>query len=1012
LQNWLKILIKSYFYAKKKKIIIKVRSKDNEMPKQLNAKIISNILGVSNAENIEFEGLHTCKVQDMIDFIKTNSEEFLGYESNILNAGWHEHNIGLAFFDNYLVYTNTGGKSDNHPGSFIIPISQEEISITTEVFQFSNGFSAIIEQMQRQLPEIYRLINNPDNKSCIYLPQKPQKRGNCTKSNPLKNYKALILLQEAKAENMHNSIEELSGFYRGNESSITAKYKGLSQHIREEALKMIDFSTPGSIYFSLANQYMLQHRNSQKPFYKSAVKYILQKQLESDGYNITQAENPLESKSGGTNTANVILSDEQVGAFITGLKNNPYISTTAELNFQRYLVFSSGSITEAELLTKDETGNTPLHTAIQKKEIGTVILLINYLLSQDGLLERNLAIANDLGKTPLDYINETDLEHTNGRCPEPLLHIATRCPNSELFDFLLEQKGIDVNVMDLNHITPLGIATKNKDYTKMTALLDKQAISEDDLTIAVKNEDITAINILLEYGAEINITYNSTNNPLHAAIISENLDIINLLLTQIQEQGQGDLVKYILDDCNSQEPFYKSAVKYILQKQLESDGYNITQAENPLESKSKAANTANITLNDEQVELFITGLKNNPNIVTTAEYDFQRHLFAQSIGLTNPRDYVAEFKYDSLHSAIKDSSNSVAIKHLFFSSGSINAEELMPQDEKGNTPLHTAIQKEDFGTVIFLTEHLSQEGLLKRNLGVANNLGKTPLEHINEQGVYLLHTAIQTEKPVFKYLFNDLYLESKVINEVINVKNESGNTLLHFETVLTDSDLLSFLLDQKIVEDNIDIRSSGGDTPLCTLINNLCLLKGSLSTSEKMEEIIKLLLHGADINNLNENKDSLLHLIISLSPSYDVFRKHVIIRLINSKKEILVSRSLNHQNVNKDTPLHVAARGGDVEYVKLLLSYGAQTDICNNDGKTFIDIARETLASFSNQRRKYRFFNDIINQYSDAKSIDPAVRPTPSSAIQEPAIATSLPSEAADTAFDAKTPNSSIGHGN
>jgi ankyrin repeat protein len=838
--------------------------------------IISNILGVSDAEGISFEGIAVNDSNFIFEFIKKHSEEFLGYRTNAEPSGWMNttelgwmtcsitaHAIGLAFFDNYLVYTNTGDKSYNYPGSFIIPISNENfdkikslfISTTTKPSSILetmlvgpittfNEYSEIMQQMQIQLPEVYQLIKNPDEKSCIYLPQKPQKRGNCSKSNQLKNYKALILLQEAKKENRHNSIEEINEFYRENSSEITAKYKELSRHIREEALKYIDFSTP------LPNQYILQHSSSQKYFYENAVKYILQKQLEYDGYTITQAENSLESKSEANNTVSVTLSDEQVGLFISDLKNNLNILTSAELNFQRHLFaksiglannrdyvaefkydslhnaikrtsnsagikhlfFSSGSITEEDLLTKDEEGNTPLHTAIQKEDVGTVIVLTQYLSKKDGLLDRNLAITNNLGENPLEYRNtqgsfllltaiqtnksvfkylfnniylERDVKYLNIKDYRDmtLLHFATDNVDSELFDLLLEQKGIDVNIQEfLGTFTPLKIATQNRDYKKMRALLNANADPNlgNPLEIAVRLGDTAAINILLENGAKIysDLSY----GPLEIAINKNNLNIIKQLLA-------------------------------------------------------------------------------TPNIEEKEESNEKKVL-----------------KGHSLLSAVLN---------------------------KSYGPQETTVRR---SIINLLLEN-------QNTLNVSLQFDEFLIRHIH-------HMSIKEINILLEYGAN------------INVQDQNGNSLLHLALKADeiDLDVIDILLENGI---DINIKNKKQETPLCTIANSLFGLD--------IKTINHLLSNGANINDLNENLDSFLHCLISrYLMCYDVN----ITQLSNNK--VLIKKSLNHQNAQGDTPLHVAVRNGKIEYVKLLLSHNAKTTIRNNDGKTCIDIARESLTRSDN----------------------------------------------------------------
>jgi len=49
---------------------------------------------------------------------------------------------------------------------------------------------------------------------------------------------------------------------------------------------------------------------------------------------------------------------------------------------------------------------------------------------------------------------------------------------------------------------------------------------------------------------------------------------------------------------------------------------------------------------------------------------------------------------------------------------------------------------------------------------------------------------------------------------------------------------------------------------------------------------------------------------------------------------------VNHQDKDRDTPLHEAARGGYLELVQYLLSKGADTSLKDNDGSSAEDMAK------------------------------------------------------------------------
>ena len=85
------------------------------------------------AEGIANEGLPLDSTPKLVEFITTalqqTQDNTIKHDEKtsleVLDAGWHRHSIGAAFYGKYFIYANTGAKSI-HPGVFIIPVTDQQ----------------------------------------------------------------------------------------------------------------------------------------------------------------------------------------------------------------------------------------------------------------------------------------------------------------------------------------------------------------------------------------------------------------------------------------------------------------------------------------------------------------------------------------------------------------------------------------------------------------------------------------------------------------------------------------------------------------------------------------------------------------------------------------------------------------------------------------------------------------------------------------------------------------------
>jgi len=143
----------------------------------------------------------------------------------------------------------------------------------------------------------------------------------------------------------------------------------------------------------------------------------------------------------------------------------------------------------------------------------------------------------ELEKTKIDLSQNNESEHT-------LLHVAAKVEGSENIIELLIQKGIDVNVLDINGHTPLLDAVlyhcpKNlKTLIELGGNIELQNNENNAplVTACANKENIECVKILLENGALVNRIIEkrlTSNTPLKAAIYSaKSIELVEYLFEQ------------------------------------------------------------------------------------------------------------------------------------------------------------------------------------------------------------------------------------------------------------------------------------------------------------------------------------------------------------------------------------------------------------------------------------------------------------------------------------------------
>lgn len=162
-----------------------------------------------------------------------------------------------------------------------------------------------------------------------------------------------------------------------------------------------------------------------------------------------------------------------------------------------------------------------------------------------------------------------------------------------------------------------------------------------------------------------------------------------------------------------------------------------------------------------------------------------------------------------------------------------------------------------------------------------------------------------------------------------------------------------------------DSRSIYGETPLqCAILSNsvnLIPLLVACSTAAKTVDIndIEYGIQGMKITS----KMSIVH-YAAMHPEVTAETLRIIIEKcyeeIKEKNVAPVYGCVNLRDENGNTPLHYAAATGNLRAMIVLMSYGADANVLNNDGKTPLQIAsRLVLKSNGNNTFTLKFSTDV-----------------------------------------------------
>ncbi|UXX40504.1 MULTISPECIES: ankyrin repeat domain-containing protein [unclassified Wolbachia] len=200
-------------------------------------------------------------------------------------------------------------------------------------------------------------------------------------------------------------------------------------------------------------------------------------------------------------------------------------------------------------------GKTPLHCAIEFDELS----MVDLLLTKKNI---NPFVEDNEGKTSLDYAKEGKkaeilkalISNKYGLEQDSLLHLAAMIGEVNAVRYLIG-KGIDVNVRNTLHHTPLHLAA-GIGHAEVVKILIREGKAEIDvfdarnqtpMHYAVNNKKLEIVKLLLKLGADVNSARMGQNSmklsPVHIAVSNTNYDERDLCL---------DILKCLIREPNAQ----------------------------------------------------------------------------------------------------------------------------------------------------------------------------------------------------------------------------------------------------------------------------------------------------------------------------------------------------------------------------------------------------------------------------------------------------------------------------
>ena len=592
-----------------------------------------------------------------------------------------------------------------------------------------------------------------------------------------------------------------------------------------------------------------------------------------------------------------------------------------------------------------------------------------------------LNLSKSRWQIPTDFINalfekchDINEQDNSGRT---LLHNLIREKKDAFVDVLLGCDGLDVNILDYEDFSPMYYACKYAKPATVRALLQMGAdidaqngkTNEPLALTACKARRLDVLEVLCEFGADINIADSSGQSLLHTACAELDVEWIRFLIASgaktSASDSKGDTPLHLLVTGSlpkgktenniskaKRQSYILEMIDFLLEAGAELDSLN----------------------HDMRTPFFVHFI--SPECDTAV----LKHLLSLGaiVDAQDKRDWTC------LHYAA-DGSDPGKVKFLLDAGADSNI-----QNNEGQSPYQIALDKNRRAIISMIEKaevEINLEGddmdaafmrackngrrgvaemLVKSgniDITYVDDFGRTPLHYIAKMGMTALAKFVLSKGVDVNYTDNAgqtalHFAAGNMQKEVfkllvehgadMNIPNDKGILPIHLVTNRGQHDLLSMMLEkgantetatnagQSLLHTACYTRSrecvrvllSLGVDPNATDFRGVSPLVVSVNINQK--EIVKILLEaGANIHSKNTEGEEGIH-----------------IAAIRGFKDMLALLLESGSNINAMcgrglSPLHYAAYYGYKDIFKFLLEKGADFELKTGAGKSCIDIAAE-----------------------------------------------------------------------
>lgn len=457
---------------------------------------------------------------------------------------------------------------------------------------------------------------------------------------------------------------------------------------------------------------------------------------------------------------------------------------------------------------------------------------INKPYDEQSLLMSAATFGNvESARILLDEGAEIDWTNANG---ESALFKAVAGKHTTMVNFLLE-RGANASIIGPNRTTLIHLCLENPQNLRKVLLSfpEPNLLNEfgsAPIHSAAYDCRLEAIDILLEFGANINITDNHGKTPLLYAVSTGNCDLVQYLLekgadVKMQDNRKvsalhyaktAEMINLLVEnsaDVNLTDHKGNTALHYRV-KEVSLDLTDLTDL-TPIKSLVNAQANINVKNNAGITPLMKSVKKNNPDLVdyllsegadpNNAEKGYESPLFyscyygnAEMVKKLHRAGAQTDFHFDglgdtALHVACTSNSDDqdlLEIIRYLVEDVKLNVNKRCGTQGQNGTAVHDACHRESSDVLKLLID----KDKCKIDLEVSDRMGRRPI-----------HLAAGSQSDCFQHLLS--------LGCNIHATDKTGRNALHWAAQGGSIDIVRRILDQPGV--NIDTTDLDGWTALC-----------------------------------------------------------------------------------------------------------------------------------------------------------------------------------------------------